>query len=343
MNLNIKRLLGVLTLLSCVLAISIALAFRAYRFEIRESPERQVMSNFNPTLLTNDASINATAMPTAINLIIRCTNLNTKNKWLQADMNIVPTGSLSTVDQNGVLSLKDSSVTSGLSPLHLVFGSFQQQALESDKMTSPLSLLIPTLSGTDDFYPFDVYRLEFFIFGYFGSNEQDSPAVPIGLFFDGSMQGFKAAATLNVQNGSNVLRRKQLVVNIVVERTATTKFFAMFVIVIMWAVTFLLLTLVVDTFVHHRTVTPIIPMTCTGFLFALSGIRSSAPYVPSEAVAMDILGYFFCMSIVAVCFVLTIVLSILQKETDSKKLAIEREEAMTVSKENRDGIHPKLK
>jgi hypothetical protein len=83
-------------------------------------------------------------------------------------------------------------------------------------------------------------------------------------------------------------------------RTAATKFFSIFIVILMWALSASQLVLCID----HLFLRPREPLAPTvgfsiGLLFALPAVRNTQPEVPPIGVTVDVLGFFWNMSITA--------------------------------------------
>lgn len=74
-------------------------------------------------------------------------------------------------------------------------------------------------------------------------------------------------------------------------RTKGTRFFSIFIVILMWVLSGMMLTLVVDhVFLRPREPAPPTMGVCIALLFALPAVRGTQPEVPPIGVAVDVLG-----------------------------------------------------
>lgn len=78
-----------------------------------------------------------------------------------------------------------------------------------------------------------------------------------------------------------------------VVRSATSKFFSIFMIIMMWLMSLFVLTLAVTLWMRGRKVEPPTIGVVTGMLFALPAMRAVQPGIPSIGCTSDVIGFFW--------------------------------------------------
>lgn len=163
--------------------------------------------------------------------------------------------------------------------------------------------------GNANKYPFERYRDSTTIFALFSNN---STNIPIAFQYSTFLQGWSIISNLNT-------RMDFVQVETWFIRSKTTKFFSLFINILMWVVSLSLLTLVMGIWIRKRRVeTPILAFSAA-LLFALPALRNVQPGVPQIGCTADAVGFFWCMAIVSLC-VLGVVWNYIimyQKETNS--------------------------
>lgn len=153
-------------------------------------------------------------------------------------------------------------------------------------------VILPLAVCDTNKYPFDHYETdESYVRAVSGTNP-----VRVGVSLSGAIQGFQIDPTLVETREPTPV----VAMSITAKRSYTTLFFSLFVIILMWFVTFgaCLLTL---AFCFLDFVEPPIMIIMTALLFALPNIRNSQPGIPSIGCTADVVSFFFNMAIVSIC------------------------------------------
>jgi hypothetical protein len=150
---------------------------------------------------------------------------------------------------------------------------------------TPRTLPVALEGGDVSQYPFDSYSALFAVRVLTG----DGAAIPSVLVADGSIHGYSVdiANPTRELNGGNDL-------TVSVARGPATWLFAVFIMVLMWAVTVLALSLSAKLIRTSAVIdTPLISLVGV-LLFAFTALRNSMPNAPALGALADYLSYFWC-------------------------------------------------
>jgi hypothetical protein len=158
--------------------------------------------------------------------------------------------------------------------------------------------------GDNDRYPFDVYTHEVEMYAIEFANatqiaEGDVTYVPLAVIFGGAIQGW--TITSKMLTGT---LKTDVLVSVSMTRSITTQFFSIFVITLMWLLSLSILSLTVSLYVRKRKVEPPMLALSVALLFAMPAIRNVQPGVPPIGITIDAVGFFWNMSIIAICAIL---------------------------------------
>ncbi|KAH8555036.1 hypothetical protein BGW37DRAFT_482219, partial [Umbelopsis sp. PMI_123] len=91
-----------------------------------------------------------------------------------------------------------------------------------------------------------------------------------------------------------------------IKRATTTIAFSVIIVILLWAMTIAACSITLQIILRGRALDlPILALNAT-LLFAMPALRNSQPSVPPIGIALDVLGFFFNMSLVALSFVTVI-------------------------------------
>lgn len=169
---------------------------------------------------------------------IRLSSVNTDDYTYTLIMKLKPTGQLA--NQAGNLTRYNAQIDLSIKGQRFSFG-----------MNSPAAVIefqSNFLMGTSNSYPFDVYSDEFDISGIL-LNRTGNQFLNIQAAYIGTFDSFDA--NLHVSSFSS-----KSTVSLTIERTGTTKFFSIAVVLLMWALSFTILTLSVTIWIRKRIVEP---------------------------------------------------------------------------------------
>ena len=167
-------------------------------------------------------------------------------------------------------------------------------------------------AGSPSSYPFDVYS------GLFtASAETVDPvtnatvAVPIWMANTMGTTGWQV-------DQSFVNFANSLTVTLSFQRSFTSKFFAFFVIIIMWVLSIMMLTLASTLWLRERKVEPPTISLSAALLFALPALRNSQPGAPAIGCTADVAGFFWNIAMVGLSVFLLMLNYIVKYKRDKQ-------------------------
>ncbi|KAJ7256674.1 hypothetical protein C8J57DRAFT_1235538 [Mycena rebaudengoi] len=139
----------------------------------------------------------------------------------------------------------------------------------------PLQTVSQIMDGDLNWYPFDIFRLNYTITAYSSPvNTTNGTPLPMTMFSDGTIQGFKV--------------------------DTITKAFSVIIIIVMWGLSGSIFVAAMSTLFRERK--PELPLIALSgaLLFALPNVRNAQPGIPSVVGTIsDMIGYFFNMLLIA--------------------------------------------
>jgi hypothetical protein len=130
------------------------------------------------------------------------------------------------------------------------------------------------------------------------AEEKDDDEIPIGVDFVGSVPGFKIDAAKSKESTNDYVG-----IDMTVARAATTKFFSLFVMVMMWSLTIAVLLLTLSVVLRGRKVEVSMFSFTAALLFAFSTVRNAQPGTPPVGTYSDFISFFWAEVIIALCLV----------------------------------------
>lgn len=178
-------------------------------------------------------------------------------------------------------------------------GNMQQVYFIADRRMTGMDISIPMLSCSPNRYPFDEFKVKFFIAAY---ENESSLEVPLALEISGDVESH--FVTINIDKPSHGID-----INTIITRSLATKVFSISVMILMWLLAFVV-GLITLTFIYMRftvelpliiILTGIFSINHSVLLVALPNIRNAQPDIPSFTVTADIASFFCCMIIINIC------------------------------------------
>jgi hypothetical protein len=139
-------------------------------------------------------------------------------------------------------------------------------------------------------------------------NDEKKPEIPIGVDFEGSVPGFKIAAAKSKESTNDYVG-----IDITVARASTTKFFSLFVMMMMWGLTIAVLLLTLSVVLRGRKVEVSMFSFTAALLFAFSTVRNAQPGTPPVGTYSDFISFFWAEVIIALCLVALVFTWVLRK------------------------------
>lgn len=131
--------------------------------------------------------------------------------------------------------------------------------------------------------------------------EKSEDIVPIGVDFVGSIPGFKIEAAKAKDTDED-----EVGIDMTISRASTTKFFSLFVTVMMWGLTIAVLLLTLSCVLRGRKVELAMFSFTAALLFAFAAVRNAQPGTPPIGTYSDFISFFWAEVIIALCLVVLV-------------------------------------
>jgi Domain of unknown function (DUF4436) len=125
--------------------------------------------------------------------------------------------------------------------------------------------------------------------------------IPIGVDFFGSITGFKIDAAKAKESTEDYVG-----IDMTISRSSTTKFFALFVIIMMWGLTIGVTLLTLSVVLRGRKVELAMFSFTASLLFAFASVRNAQPGTPPIGTYSDFISFFWAEVIIALCLVILV-------------------------------------
>jgi hypothetical protein len=159
------------------------------------------------------------------------------------------------------------------------------------KRMNPVEAVVEIYEGEPMDYPFDNHTAELsFAFQSPGGNE----SVPVAVEMRGSVAGLRIDTEYAKENAPD-----HAVIDISIERAMTARFFSIFIMIAMWALTIGVIFLVFRVFAGHRKIEISMFSFLGALLFAFPALRNSQPGTPPIGTLSDFLAFFWAEVIIA--------------------------------------------
>jgi len=131
--------------------------------------------------------------------------------------------------------------------------------------------------------------------------EKDEDIIPVGVDFEGSIPGFKIDAAKSRDSDEDLVG-----IEMTIARASTTKFFSLFVMVMMWGLTISVLLLTLSCVLRGRKVELAMFSFTAALLFAFAAVRNAQPGTPPIGTYSDFISFFWAEVIIALCLVVLV-------------------------------------
>jgi hypothetical protein len=131
--------------------------------------------------------------------------------------------------------------------------------------------------------------------------EKSEDDIAIGVDFVGSIPGFKIEAAKAKESTEDYVG-----IDMTISRASTTKFFSLFVIVMMWGLTIAVLLLTLSCILRGRKVELAMFSFTAALLFAFAAVRNAQPGTPPIGTYSDFISFFWAEVIIALCLVVLV-------------------------------------
>jgi hypothetical protein len=160
------------------------------------------------------------------------------------------------------------------------------------KRMNPVEAIVEIFEGEPMDYPFDKHSAELsFAFQPAGGGDE---AIPVTVEMRGSVAGLRIDTEYAKENAPD-----HPVIDISVERASTARFFSIFIMIAMWALTIGVICLVFRVLAGHRKIEISMFSFLGALLFAFPALRNSQPGTPPIGTLSDFLAFFWAEVIIA--------------------------------------------
>ncbi|TPX36737.1 hypothetical protein SmJEL517_g01284 [Synchytrium microbalum] len=157
--------------------------------------------------------------------------------------------------------------------------------------------------GDPNNYPLDLYLVSLGVIATTVNTTSNSTIpIPVAMIIQGALQSWRLHFNLveeqfHLMTSGNLQKSPNLTVEVI--RSYTTKIFSFFTLIVMWALSVAILALAITLWTRDRKVEPPTIVVATSMLFSLPAIRNAQPGAPPVGCTSDVIGFFWCMLIVA--------------------------------------------
>lgn len=129
----------------------------------------------------------------------------------------------------------------------------------------------------------------------------DEDEIPVGVDFIGSIPGFKIDAVKSKESTGDYVG-----IEMTIARAATTKFFSLFVMSMMWGLTIGVMFLTLSVVLRGRKVELAMFSFTAALLFAFATVRNAQPGTPPIGTYSDFISFFWAEVIIALCLIILV-------------------------------------
>jgi hypothetical protein len=165
------------------------------------------------------------------------------------------------------------------------------------KRMNPVEAVVEIYEGEPMDYPFDAHNAElsfFFEPAAAKGAESSGESIPVAVEMRGSVAGLRLDTEYAKESAVD-----HPIIDISVERASTARFFSIFIMVAMWALTIGVICLVFRVFAGHRKIEISMFSFLGALLFAFPALRNSQPGTPPIGTLSDFLAFFWAEVIIA--------------------------------------------
>lgn len=247
-----------------------------------------------PTIIHDEAAQEKDFIRVGIQVI----NVDPVKGDMQARMNFVPNGDF-TEDQI-TLSKEVTLYVNSVSGKN-------EHVFPKGKRMNPIDVTLELYDGLVTDYPFDKHTADLEMYMVTkektdsGTTVEENVPVVKEIDFKANIHGFKIE---EVRNPGIATDYTEIEINI--ERTKPVLYFAIFIMILMWAIAIVCVFILLSVIVRNRKIEYSMFAFFATLLFALPALRGIQPFVPALGCLSDFIAFFWAEGIVAVCLFLMI-------------------------------------
>ncbi|KAI8912788.1 hypothetical protein EDD86DRAFT_245648 [Gorgonomyces haynaldii] len=175
-------------------------------------------------------------------------------------------------------------------------------------------------------YPFDQFINAVVIHAFEGPASAPRP-VPVATYLDAAAQGYKAdISVVDLDTGL-------VYYELNISRSATTKFFSIFVMTLLWLIGIAALAFTATFYFFGFTEAPVAALNAT-LLFAVPNVRNAQPGIPTIGCTADVASFFWVMGLLGINQVILLIMffrnKYLKTKADLEKKTSEETMRLTV-------------
>ncbi|KAL1917927.1 uncharacterized protein VTP21DRAFT_3761 [Calcarisporiella thermophila] len=161
-------------------------------------------------------------------------------------------------------------------------------------------------NGTSSNYPYDKYELTYIEAAYAINTAGDFVFLPVDINITSVQQSFRfqAEESSDTKNSSPEQNEFWVELTIKVKQTTFTKWFSIFIAVLMWLITLVAAVVSYQIVIFGRVSALEDVAVLAALLFALPSVRKTMPGVPSKVgTLLDMLGFIWNIAILSICVI----------------------------------------
>jgi hypothetical protein len=207
--------------------------------------------------------------------------------------------------------------------------------LQANKIVESIDIQ-QSLLGELSNYPFDNYTAVFYVLaeadntGASATNETELLDSAVSL--TGGIQGF-------VFGDSKLTNVYPGIVEVTIEarRSTISVGFSIFVILLMWLLSFMIFAMTVDILLRRREIVPPLLALPVAALFALPALRNSQPGIPPVGAYCDVVGFYWNMILIAISAIVNLIAYIVRYQDPKQKAETKKAEEIQTTKHEKPG------
>ena len=227
--------------------------------------------------------------PDRVAVAVRVLSIDPQKGDMALRLELVPQGAWA--DEGGFLAARDMILYVNNSA-----GS-QERTFQKGKPLSPMDVTLSLYDGLPTDYPFDSYLADLQLFMVTSGKEADQPQeiIPLVTSLYANLHGYQFETTVEPE-GADL----GTFVTFKVARAFTTVFFAVFIMIAMWALSLCVLSWALSVLIRKRRIEATLFGWVGAMLFAFPALRNAVPGAPPIGALTDFLAFFWAEAIVMI-------------------------------------------
>jgi hypothetical protein len=176
-----------------------------------------------------------------------------------------------------------------------------QHEFKKGKRMNPVEAVVEIYEGEPMDYPFDTHSAELSFFFQPAGAAGAAESIPMAVSLRGSVAGLRIETepAKEDSNRANANTPDHAIIDISLERATTARFFSIFIMIAMWALTIGVIFLVFRVLAGHRKIEISMFSFLGALLFAFPALRNSQPGTPPIGTMSDFIAFFWAEVIIA--------------------------------------------